>query len=141
MTRTESEIIFVVIQYSTTMLGNILEWDAIEELGIKKVDHFTGAGMEGTNDGGADIIIMIGDTEIVIQCKNWIHRIGPAVVRELRGVICEKDPGTIGIVVSPRFNYSNKAIETANKPNYPIILTDISNFQLVIRNLIRDLLK
>ncbi|CAG8820093.1 10522_t:CDS:2 [Gigaspora margarita] len=54
MTRTESEIIFVVIQYSTTMLGNILEWDAIEELkmiGIKKVDHFTGAGMEYIHTG------------------------------------------------------------------------------------------
>ncbi|CAG8851586.1 14747_t:CDS:1, partial [Racocetra persica] len=56
----------------------------------------------------------------------------PAVVRELKGVICEKDPGTIDIVVSPRFNYSDQAIVTANKPDYPIILTDISNFQPVI---------
>ncbi|CAG8823202.1 22769_t:CDS:1, partial [Cetraspora pellucida] len=54
MTCTESEVISVVIRYSTTMLGNIFEWDVIKELkmiGFKKVDHFTGAGMEYIHTG------------------------------------------------------------------------------------------
>ncbi|CAG8856336.1 21607_t:CDS:2, partial [Gigaspora margarita] len=32
MTRTESEVISVLVRYSTSMLGNILEWDICKEL-------------------------------------------------------------------------------------------------------------
>ncbi|CAG8654066.1 12859_t:CDS:1, partial [Cetraspora pellucida] len=63
--------------------------------------------------------------------------VGPFVVRELRGVVCEKEPGTIGIVVSPRLNFTEIAINEAkaskyiknrsNKSKHPIILTDISH--------------
>ncbi|CAG8743918.1 904_t:CDS:1, partial [Racocetra persica] len=65
----------------------------------------------------------------------------PAVVRELKGVICEKDPGTIGIVVSSHRDFFDKAIETADLPDYPIILTDISHHQLVILHLTTDILQ
>ncbi|CAG8572340.1 13128_t:CDS:2 [Cetraspora pellucida] len=49
----ESEVISVLITYSTTLQGNILEWDTIEVLkmlGFKNVNHFTD-GMEYIHTG------------------------------------------------------------------------------------------
>ncbi|CAG8767226.1 45251_t:CDS:2 [Gigaspora margarita] len=54
MTRTKSEVISVLVRYSTSMLGNILKWDICEELktiGLKEVECFTGACIEYIHTG------------------------------------------------------------------------------------------
>ncbi|CAG8731207.1 16992_t:CDS:1, partial [Racocetra persica] len=64
---------------------------------------------------------------------------GPAVVRELKGVVCDEDPDTtIGILVSPFLNFTDKAIDTAKKSCFPIILTDKSHIPLIILNIALD---
>ncbi|CAG8525547.1 2178_t:CDS:2 [Racocetra persica] len=74
-------------------------------------------------------LIGVKTTELFILINN----IEPAIVRELKGVICEKNSGTIGIVVSSHRDFSDKAIETADSPDYLIILTDISHLQLELK--------
>ncbi|CAG8770466.1 16625_t:CDS:2 [Cetraspora pellucida] len=109
---TESEIITVLVRYSTTMLGNILEWDLIEELkmiGFKKVDRFTGA--------------------------------GPSIVRELKGVVCEEKEGTIGIIVAPKFTFTNEAVDLAQESKYNIILTDTTHISKIFLHLALDSLQ
>ncbi|CAG8829088.1 14937_t:CDS:2, partial [Racocetra persica] len=48
----------------------------------------------GPNDSGIDIICNIRGIKLIIQCNNSI---GPAIVRELKGVV-DKEPDSIRIL-------------------------------------------
>ncbi|CAG8640734.1 6083_t:CDS:2, partial [Ambispora leptoticha] len=98
----------------------------------------------GPNDGGVDIRSSIcaqfNDIPLAFQCKNWDDQIGPHVVRELRGVVCEERPGTIGILVGPCVeDFSSDAVDTARTSSYPIILTDKSHLPIILLNLAIDI--
>jgi len=42
---------------------------------------------QGTGDGGVDIIAHLNESKIAIQCKRHAKAVGPAVIRELYGVV------------------------------------------------------
>lgn len=57
-------------------------------------------------DGGVDLVARYTDalqieTKLLIQCKNQREPVGVAVVRELRGVLPDRTPGTTAVVISP----------------------------------------
>ncbi|CAG8793873.1 716_t:CDS:2, partial [Racocetra persica] len=91
----------------------------------------------GPNDGGVDIICDIRGIKLIIQCKNWTNSIGPAIVRELKGVVGE-EPGSIGILVAPFMDFTDEAIKSARTSRFPIIFTDVSHLQKIILHLAVD---
>ncbi|CAG8678940.1 15553_t:CDS:2 [Cetraspora pellucida] len=130
----ESVAVAVVIRYSSSLKGKILEWDVIEILkysGVKsnrmkalrgqlvrQLNVLLFVSEKGPNDGGVDIrssiCTQVNDIPLVFQCKNWDDQIGPHVVRELRGVVCEERSGTVGILVGPYVEiFSDAAVEAA----------------------------
>ncbi|CAG8707404.1 11946_t:CDS:2, partial [Dentiscutata heterogama] len=128
----ETEVVAVVIEHSFYIKGRIFEVDVVEllkSLGVN-VKH-----VGGRNDGGIDIIGEIGEVTVLFQCKNWDNPIGPSVVREMRGVVCQENPGTIGILVAPCLTFTDFAIDESRKSRYPVILTDKSHLPKIIINL------
>ncbi|CAJ0745202.1 20837_t:CDS:2, partial [Entrophospora sp. SA101] len=79
----------------------------------------------GPGDGGVDITGNFVRIPIIIQCKDQRRGIGPAVVRELEGVLTKCHEDTIGIVVVPAKNkFNDGAVERAGTSKCNIILTD-----------------
>ncbi|CAG8728677.1 20681_t:CDS:2 [Cetraspora pellucida] len=79
----------------------------------------------GNNDGGIDIRGRLYCMNFVIQCKAWVHPIGPKIIRELDGALTQlENSGAIGIVVIPddgRFSFD--AVIRAKMSVHYIILT------------------
>ncbi|CAG8701230.1 10925_t:CDS:2, partial [Cetraspora pellucida] len=98
----------------------------------------------GRNDGGVDIIceaVFNVNLHLIQKIILIESNIGPSVVRELRGAVCQRDLGTIGILVSPRLNFTEFAVNEAKISTYPVILTDKSHFPEIILNLAIDSLQ
>ncbi|CAG8806601.1 12620_t:CDS:2, partial [Racocetra persica] len=120
----ESVAVAVMITYSSCIKGKIFEIDVVELL--KSM---------GLN-AGFNVNLHLIQKIILIESN-----IGPSVVRELRGAVCQRDLGTIGIVVSPRLNFTEFAVNEAKISNYPVILTDKSHLPEIILNLAIDSLQ
>ncbi|CAG8589136.1 15507_t:CDS:2 [Cetraspora pellucida] len=161
----ESVAVAVMIKYSSYIKGKIFEIDVVELLKSVKSIRIESASWpplydgerssvrytlitEGTsprrNDGGVDIICEAGfnvNLHLIQKIILIESNIGPSVVRELRGAICQRDLGTIGILVSPRLNFTEFAVNEAKISTYPVILTDKSHLPEIILNLAIDSLQ
>ncbi|MCC6483381.1 MAG: restriction endonuclease [Armatimonadetes bacterium] len=67
---------------------------------------FTVQSTPRSNDGGIDLTaVRLDDLQIeaklIIQCKNTTSPVGVSVVRELRGVVPDRVPGTTPVVAAP----------------------------------------
>ncbi|CAG8743623.1 5689_t:CDS:2, partial [Ambispora leptoticha] len=47
----------------------------------------------------------------------------PSVVRELKGVLCEEEKSTIGMIVAPKVTFTDEAIDCAKIPANPNIIS------------------
>jgi hypothetical protein len=72
-----------------------------------------------SRDGGADIIATKAEelgleTTLIIQCKNQQSPVGVATVRELRGAVLDRKPGTTAVVACP-YGFTQDAVLLAGR--------------------------
>lgn len=72
-----------------------------------------------TNDGGIDIILSKGRTDILVQCKKHNSKVGPAPARELYGVMSSRGVRK-GFLVCPA-GFTSGAYDFAKKHNIRLI--------------------
>jgi hypothetical protein len=76
---------------------------------------------------------------IVIQCKNYAtgSNLGPSVVRELEAVLDKEPVGTVGILATPRLNYTAGLVGSLHSSRRPLFWTMIDDeriFRFALNN-------
>eukprot|EP00055_Hartaetosiga_balthica_P015094 m.86971 g.86971 ORF g.86971 m.86971 type:complete len:179 (+) comp8778_c0_seq1:331-867(+) len=78
-----------------------------------------------TGDGGIDIIGLLNNCKIIVQCKKTDKRVGVNVVRELEGTLLREESSTIGIVCSS-VGFSKGAKELVVSSKFPLMLWTVA---------------
>jgi hypothetical protein len=90
---------------------------------VLKKHQFNPMVTPGSADGGVDIEVTRNGLKGVVQCKAHTSSVGPAIVRDLYGVI-HHSHATFGVIVS-RGGFSKGAVDFAR--DKPILFLDISD--------------
>jgi restriction system protein len=78
-------------------------------------DGYTVKRCGGAGDDGLDLVLTIGDSRDVVQCKRWKGDVGPAVVREFYGAMIHAGARHGFIVTTARFTAAAR-VWSQNKP-------------------------